>query len=201
MSIEVITRGPGQNSYVTVEEANILLLSMDASFIDDDTPRQLVGDLDTARLLEAAQDLDTLWRWSGQVTDPAQELAWPRRFVTKPGFERDRDPLWANQWDYGAAISYKYDFQMPGGPNAVPYLPSDAVPRQVKQAQAMIALLRKVGGNLVGDDKGDDYGNQLDSGFKVAYVNAIRDASDIHKRLAGLGWFIGDPLLRVRHER
>lgn len=190
----VHTSGPNQNSYITIDEANLLFLTLAPSFVDDHEMAQL-DHVDTRYLIEAARDLDTLWSFKGVPTDNAQNMAWPRRYVDKPGFEMRGESGWSAPWDYEAALQFKIDYLTPGR-SAIPVLDHTAVPQQIKEAQALIALLRKLGKNLVGDNQGDAKGLQLDTGFKVDYVNALRDSADIHRLLAGLGLFIGDSLLR-----
>jgi hypothetical protein len=118
--------------------------------------------------------------------------------VDKPGFEMPGESGWSAPWDYDAALQFKIDYLTPGR-SAIPLLDHTTVPLQIKEAQALLALLRKLGKNPVGDNQGDAKGLQLDSGFKVDYVNALRDSADIHRLLSGLGVFIGDRLLRSRN--
>lgn len=185
----VVTTGPEQNSYITVDEANLLMLTLAPSFAPD--PEQF-ADSDARFIIEAARDLDSLWDFSGIPTQNAQNMAWPRMYVTKPGFQMPCEPLGGD-----AFLQFKIDYLTPGR-SAVPYLDQTTVPRAIKEAQALLALLRKMNKTLVGDNQGDTKGLQLDSGFKIAYVNEVRDSADIHRLLSGLGVFIGDHVLRAR---
>lgn len=191
----IITSGPGQNSYVTLEEANILLLQVRASFME---PNDQLHATDEDVLLEAAQDLETMWEWQGVQTDPNQDMAWPRKYVVKPGFRYPPAPGWHASWDHDAALQFKINFLI-GANSAIPFLDENTVPHQIKVAQALLALLRDKGKNLIGDTRGDDKGMQLDTGFKVDYVNAPYESADIRKRVAALGTFIGDPMIRARN--
>ncbi|KQN09077.1 DnaT-like ssDNA-binding protein [Sphingomonas sp. Leaf28] len=187
----VVTDGPDQNSYITIDEANLLFLTLAPSFLGDDTAQ--LNDTDVRFLIEAGRDLDALWSFKGQPTSNAQNMAWPRIYVEKPGFEVPAEPM-----DGDAFLQFKIDY-LTAGRTIIPYLDHLTVPRPIKEAQALLALLRKLGKNPVGDNQGDAKGLQLDSGFKVDYVNALRDSADIHRLLSGLGVFIGDRLLRSRN--
>ena len=190
MSIE--TAGPNQNSYITIQEANTILLTVQASFMPLGT--NLIPDEDEPYLLEAAQDLDQLWDWTGCPTEMEQALAWPRRHVVKPGFTMPAEPGWRVPYDSEAWLRFRIDYLMAGA-SGIPTIPTDAVPRQIKEAQALIAVLRKNGSNLISDTQGDAQGLQLPGGLKIAYVNAIREAADIHKRTAQFGSFVGQPIV------
>lgn len=192
----VVTSGPNQNSYITIDEANLLFLTLAPSFLGTDTAQ--LDETDTRYLLEAARDLDSLWSFKGAPTSNAQNLAWPRMYVDKPGFEMPGEPGWSTPYSLVDALQFKIDYLTPGR-SAIPLIDHTTVPRQIREAQALIALLRKLGKNLVGDNQGDAKGLQLDSGFKIDYVNALRDSADIHRLLSGLGVFIGDRLLRSRN--
>ena len=189
--VDVITTGENQNSYITFEEANALLLGMVASFFE-------LGDQldegDEAYLLEAASDLDCLWRWSGRPTDNQQALAWPRKDVAKPGFKIPAEPGWNTPYDPAAWLQYKIMYL--DGTQNVPMIDSATVPKAIKEAQALIAMLRKKEGNLIGDTNDDTLGDVIGP-LRTGYVNAVRKASEVHKRTSQFGNFIGDGLLRV----
>lgn len=189
----VVTSGPGQNSYITIDEANLLFLTLAPSFLGGDAAQ--FDYTDTRFLLEAARDLDALWSFKGVPANNSQNMAWPRMYVEKPGFEMPGEPGWSAPYSDSDALQFKIDFLTPGR-SVVPLLDHLTVPRAIKEAQALIALLRKLGKTLVGDNQGDSKGLQLDTGFKIDYVNAIKDSADIHRLLAGLGVFIGDRILR-----
>ena len=191
----IVTSGPTQNSYLDLATANAILLTCATSFMDIG---EQLDTLDEPYLLEAARDLESLWAWQGQPSDYNQALAWPRRYVTKPGFQMPCEPGWSAPWSQDAALEFKIDYLTPGL-SAVPLLDPTVVPQQILEAQALLAMFRKKGGSLIGDTKNDAQGLQLDTSFKIAYVNPVRAAGDINKRLAGLGLYLGDSLLRTRH--
>lgn len=182
----IVTSGAGQNSYITLSEANALLLTVAASFMSDDAADNQLGVDDERYLIEAAADLNLLWNWDGEATDPAQPLAWPRRFVTKPGYRAPLEPGWSLPFDYADWIACKP--YLYGATNAAQFIPDDEAPQLIKEAQALIALLKKQGSNLVGDNQGDLQGTQIGK-IKVSYVNAIRESADIHKRTGQFGRF------------
>lgn len=189
----LITSGSDQNSYVTNSEANALLLTMAASFLTGD---DALTDVDDDRfLIEAASDLQYLWRWAGWPTDLTQTMAWPRRYVTKPGWVPPLEPGWSTPYDEQMFMMYKVNVLSNSNP-ATEFVDQTAVPKAIKEAQVLIAVLRKQGGNLIGDNQGDAQGTKLGS-LTVSYVNAIRESADIHKRTGQYGTFIGDALLRT----
>lgn len=185
MAAEIITTGTGQNSYISLSEANSILLTVQASFFEPGS--DLVED-DTPYLLEAFRDLQRYWDWKGAPATAEQVGMWPRKYVQKPGWQVPGEPGWSEPWtgplDW---IAYKMRY-LDGGVGAAVYIPSDTVPLDIKEAQALIAMLRKSGGNLVGDNQGDLQGTQLGK-VKISYVNAIRESADIHKRTAHYGRF------------
>jgi hypothetical protein len=188
----ITTSGDDQNSYITLSEANALLLTMKASFMD---LGEQLEEGDEAYLIESANDLEALWRWSGHPTENTQAMAWPRKFVRKPGWVQPCEPGWRTPYDAAEWMQYKVDY-LSGSNVAAQFLPDDEVPRGIKEAQALIALLRKKDGNLIGDDQGDAQGTQLGP-MRISYVNAVRESADIHKRTGQLGLFIGDGLMRT----
>ena len=179
----IVTSGASQNSYITLSEANALLLTMAASFM---TGTDALGNGDERYLIEAAADLSLLWDWSGEPTDDAQALAWPRRFVPKPGYRAPSEPGWSIPFDYADWIAFKP--YLYGATTADQFIGETVVPLHIKEAQALIALLKKQGGNLYGDNQGDLQGTQIGK-IKVSYVNAIRESADIHKRTGQYGRF------------
>jgi hypothetical protein len=182
----IVTEGESQNSYITVSEANAILATIHSSFFE-------VGDTlneneDTAYLCEAFRDLQRLWSWKGQPSTATQVGQWPRKYVTKPGWCVPGEPGWSvpecGQYDW---LAYKMRFL--DGTTAAEYLPDDVVPLDIKEAQALIAMLRKNGSNLVGDNQGDTQGMTVGK-VKISYVNAIRESADIHKRTGQYGRFL-----------
>lgn len=185
------TTGINQNSYITVAEANAILLTIHASFMEIGT--QLDLNADEPYLIEAARDLDQLFAWIGCPANTDQNLSWPRKGVVRPGYKRVGEPQWSVPASDADFLLYKVRF-LSGGSDA-PTIPDDVVPMAIKEAQALIAVLRKNGSNLVSDTQGDAQGLQLPGGLKIAYVNAIREAADIHKRTAQFGSFVGQPIV------
>ncbi|MBX9753905.1 MAG: hypothetical protein K2X80_04070, partial [Pseudomonadaceae bacterium] len=150
---------------------------------------------DEAYVLEAFNDLETMWRWTGTPTSNDQPAQWPRIYVPKPGWAVPGEPGWSAPGDDSDWLAYSIRF-LRGTSITGAFLDSQTVPESIKVAQALIALLRKKEGNLIGDTQDDSQGLQIGS-LKVAYVNAIRQSADIHKRTAQLGSFIGDGLVRA----
>ena len=185
------TTGTNQNSYITVAEANAILLTIHASFMDIGT--QLDLNADEPYLIEAARDLDQLFAWVGCPTTKDQNLSWPRKGVVRPGYKQIGEPQWSIPASDEDFLLYKIMFL--SGSSAAPTIPDDVVPLAIREAQALIAVLRKNGSNLVSDTQGDAQGLQLPGGLKIAYVNAIREAADIHKRTAQFGVFVGQPIV------
>lgn len=185
MPAEIITTGTTQNSYITLSEANALLMTIQAPFYE-------VGDqlseADTPYLLESFRDLERNWDWTGQPTADEQAAQWPRKYVKKPGWQVPGEPGWSvpenGVYDF---LAYKMRY-LSGETTSASYIPSDAIPLDIKEAQALIAMLRKSGGNLVGDNQGDLQGTQIGK-IKLSYVNAIRESADIHKRTGQYGRF------------
>lgn len=184
MSVEIITSGASQNSYISLAEAQALLLTMAASFQTGEADE--LADGDQRFLIEAASDLNLLWDWAGDPTDPAQVMAWPRSSVTKPGYRFPAEPGWTLPYSYGEFIYYKSI--LASGFAADQFIPSDQVPTHIKEAQALLAVLKKQGSNLVGDNQGDLQGTQIGK-LKLSYVNAVRESADIHKRTGQYGRF------------
>ena len=186
------TTGTNQNSYITIAEANAILLNVHASFMAKGT--QLATDeTDDAYLTEAARDLDQLFSWTGKPATVEQNLAWPRKEVVKPGYKRGYDATWDLNASDSEVLLYKAQYL--SGTSAAPTIPNDIVPLEIREAQALIAVLRKQGLNLISDTQGDSQGLQLPGGLKIAYVNAIREAADILKRTAQYGVFVGQPIV------
>lgn len=194
MSI-IITSGPDQNSYIDLETANQRLLACAASFCPIGTQ---LSPGDEAYLVEACTDMETLWDYMGIPTLNDQALAWPRRYVIKPGFQMPMEPGWNTPYDPVAFIQFKIDYLTPGR-SSVPYVDDETIPVRIQEAQALLAVLRKQGGNLVGDDQGNDQGAQYDVGLRIAYVNAVRESADIHKRMSGYAVWIGEGILRTQN--
>jgi len=201
----ISTSGLDQNSYITITEANAILLLCNASFMDAGHQLSINGD-DDAYLLEAARDLDYLWAWAGYRATNEQTMQWPRVRVPKPGQRIPCEPgwydegtIWGGTHNWGTGIQldpwllYKIDF-LSGNP-AFQMLDSTIVPQEIKEAQALIALLRKKGGNLISDDQDNAQGMVLPGGLKIAYVNALKQAADIHKRTAQFGQFVGTGII------
>lgn len=186
------TTGTSQNSYVTIAEANAILLNVHASFMEVGTQLETNGS-DDAYLIEAARDLDQLFAWIGQPTSTEQQRAWPRKGVIRPGYKQLGEPGWSFPASDEEFLLYKIQFL--SGSSAAPTIPDDVVPLEIKEAQALIAVLRKQGLNLISDTQGDSQGLSLPGGLKIAYVNAIREAADIHKRTAQYGVFVGQPIV------
>jgi hypothetical protein len=189
MSIE--TSGPNQNSYITIAEANAILLTVHASFMEVGT--QLDPLKDEAYLIEAGRDLAQLFAWVGQPTSTEQNMAWPRKGVPKPGYVTQGEPQWSVPGTDLDFLAYKVNWL--SGSSSAPMLDENVVPLEIREAQALIAVLRKEGLNLVSDNQGDSQGLQLPGGLKVAYVNAVRESADIHKRTAQFGVFVGQSIV------
>ncbi len=176
-------------------QANALILTMAASFFTgDDT---LTDGDDDAYLIEAASDLEYLWRWSGWPTDLEQTMAWPRRYVTKPGWIPPLEPGWSLPYDETMFMFYKVNFLSQSN-LASQFVDETTVPKAIQEAQVLLAVLRKQGGNLIGDTQGDSLGTQLGQ-VKVSYINAVRESRDIHKRTAQYGSFIGEGIMRTKN--
>lgn len=180
----IVTTGASQNSYITLSEANALLLTMAPSFMTDEVVT--LQEADERFLIESAADINLLWDWQGEPTDPEQTLAWPRREVPKPGYKAPAEPGWSAPFDYADWIAFKP--YLYGATTADQFIPENVVPLHIKEAQALIAVLKKQGSNLVGDNQGDMQGAQVGK-LKISYVNAIRESADIHKRTGQYGRF------------
>jgi hypothetical protein len=185
------TTGTNQNSYITMAEANAILLTVHASFMDIGV--QLDANKDEPYLIEAARDLSQLFAWTGKPATVEQNLAWPRKGVVRPGYVQVGEPQWSVAGTDEDFLVYKILY-LSGSSNA-PTIPDDVVPLEIREAQALIAVLRKNGSNLISDTQGDAQGLQLPGGLKIAYVNAIREAADIHKRTAQFGAFVGQSIV------
>ncbi|OJY60932.1 MAG: hypothetical protein BGP16_00905 [Sphingobium sp. 66-54] len=187
------TSGEGQNSYITLSEANAILMTTQTSFFE-------VGDQfetgEEAYLIEAFRDLERLWDWAGQPATMDQSAQWPRKYVPKPGWQVPGEPGWSvpenNAFEW---IAYKERY-LTGGVQSASFISADTVPLDIKEAQALIAMLRKSGSNLVEDNQGGFQGTQLGK-IKLSYVNAVRESADIHKRTGHFGRFKAGLLMGV----
>jgi hypothetical protein len=184
MSVELITTGGNQNSYITLSEANAILATTYASFYEVGETLEAGGEV---YLFEAFKDLERLWSWKGQPASADQVAQWPRKYVPDPNWRVPGEPGWSAPWtgDLGW-LAYKARYL--DGSVSSSDIPDDVVPLDIKEAQALIAMLYKSGGNLVGDNQGDLQGTQVGK-LKLSYVNPIRESAAIHKRTGQYGRF------------
>ncbi len=105
------------NTYISLDNANSYMearIGTDAWDGASDTDKQ-------AALVQSARILDRYVEWRGVKTDDTQAMQWPRQYVPDPEY-RTVDAL---------------DFYIDAGDY---FIPSDAVPQRIKDAQCELAL-------------------------------------------------------------
>lgn len=116
MSIDATVGGENANSYVTADEANSYM----GGRLHTDAWKTSAGQKEKA-LRQAARILDNYVEWKGVKTDEAQAMAWPRQYVPDPEYrEIDYANFYFDAGDY--------------------FLPENAIPQRIKDAQCELAL-------------------------------------------------------------
>lgn len=187
--MELRLTGTNANSWVSLDDANIILMDVPASSYGG-TVVEFKAD-DIPFILESHRQISTLWRFSGKRMDARQRLAFPRiGFMletgsptstwfadTYPHLDDSWEPL-ANHiaWDLGQA---RYS-----------ELANDEIPEDIKEAAVILAALHKNGLSLFEDNKGDSttYGLGPLSGDNI---NATAVAGAVFQRMARWGAWQG----------
>lgn len=194
------TTGIKANSWIDLDDANLILMDIyhpDLWIKDESKPTDLGSPFQLEpdhlpHLVEAARTISALWQFPGQRTEALQTLAWPRKCVRVPGarpganwFSETYPGLDPSQEAYARFLA----FDAPGFLADTIY-PTDAIPGEVKEAQAILAALFVQGVTVWEDNKGDNTNVQLGS-IKIDNVNAVSRIMIVKERLARWGKFIG----------
>lgn len=187
LAIELNTTGPDANSFITLDEANIIISETAHPSIPSGfqlSTEQL------PELLEAARKVN-LWAFRGERTHTYQRLAWPRSGYSIPG--KAPGPNWLADYPHidpsSADLAYFVHFESPGL-SSFTLLPDDFIPQEVKEAQAIIAALAVNGVTIWQDNKYDSSTVQLGP-IKIDPVNTVAKADIVFERLGRWGTFAG----------
>lgn len=204
--MELITTGPSQNTWVDLDDANLMIIEVPASSYgyepEDEYDTFQFEPEDIAYLLESAKQISRNWTYDGAKTNPRQRLAWPRK-----GFQIDGtagDAGWfsrnfpnldeSSEW-YVRALH----FDVPGL-SRYEELASDEVPEDIREAQVILAAILKNGGTLFEDNKGDETSYSL-GGISGNNINAVAKAQAVFERMSPWGVFIGGTINRAGGSR
>jgi len=106
------------NTYISLEDANAYMEGRIGTSTWDSASQ---SDQEAA-LVQSARILDRYVEWVGVVTDETQAMEWPRQYVPDPRYKTvNALNFYVTAGDY--------------------FLPKDAIPQQVKDAQCELALV------------------------------------------------------------
>jgi hypothetical protein len=190
------TTGQDANSWQTIEQANQfltdfahLLLGVSPELLDNDEPY----------LIEAAKEISRAWQFKGQQVDPLQALAWPRKGVVlegkKPGANWFRDNFPHLDCSYEEYARFIH-FESPGLSAGVEYLPEDHIPREVLEAQAILAAFKVRKITLWQDNGFNATEVKVEGVGTIKPTNAVAAADAVFMRLARWGTFRGAGMVR-----
>jgi len=106
------------NTYISLSDANAYMDARIGTAIWDDATESDQN----AALVQSARILDRYVEWTGVKTDETQAMEWPRQYVPDP--------------DYKTVNAL--DFYLTAGEY---FLPKDAVPQRIKDAQCELTLV------------------------------------------------------------
>jgi len=183
--------GPAANSWQTIPQANQFLVDFVHPLLGI-SPE--LGRDDGPYLIEAAKEISRMWSWKGQPADPLQALAWPRKGVLleqgRPGadwFGRTYPHLDPSAEEYARFIM----FESPGLLTVPELLPESMVPREVLEAQAILAAFKVRDITLWQDNAFNASEIKLDGVGTIKPANMVAAADAVFMRLARWGSFKG----------
>lgn len=190
------TTGTNANSWQTIVQANQFLTDFTHPLLGD---RPELNDNDEPYLIEAAKEISAMWSFKGQPVDPLQALAWPRKGVILDGkmpgadwFARNFPHMDDCYEDFARFIH----FGSPGLSNSPTYLDETAIPREVLEAQAILAAF-KVRNITLWQDNGFNANEvKLDGVGTIKPTNVVAAADAVFMRLARWGSFRGTSIVR-----
>lgn len=189
------TTGQDANSWQTIEQANQFLTDFAHPLLGV-SPE--LGDDDEPYLIEAAKEISRMWSFKGQQADPLQALAWPRKGVVIEGKKPGRDwfaTTFPNLDPEVQDYAYFLHFESPGISTTVEYLPDDAIPREVLEAQAILAAFKVKGITLWQDNAFNASEVKLDGVGTIKPTNSVAAADAVFMRLARWGGFRGSSIV------
>lgn len=191
---ELVLDGLTANSWITLDEANIILQTVRDPLIEADFQ---FDSADIPYLIEAAYTIGSLWAFNGFLAHPTQRLAWPRREVRiETGNFCGNWGDWpqANGWcEWNPDIAYHIQYQNPGYSRWT-YLDSNTVPAEIKEAQALLAALMKKNVKLLSDTENNVSQLQLGN-LQTTPKNAQYQIGSVKMRCDRWGVFIGHDIL------
>lgn len=201
--MELLTTGANANSWVTLSQANIILLEVPASFYGyEGTDEFQFESEDIKWLVEAHRQISSNWTFRGRKVDPRQRLAFPRTgfMIESAGcagdwFETNFPHLPASHAAYTIALHWDTP-----GLSAYEELDNDEIPTDLKEAAVILAALLKNGGSLYEDNKGDSTAYSL-GGISGDNINAKATAEAVFQRVGQWGAYIGKNLNKAGGSR
>lgn len=190
------TTGPNANSWQSIVQANQFLVDFyhPALGISPELSRG-----DEPYLIEAAREISLMWRFRGEPVVSLQALAWPRRGVLLDGkrpsgdwYGRTFPNLDPSLEEFATFIH----FESPGLSATPETLPENMIPREVLEAQAILAAMKLKGITLWQDNAYDASEVKLDGVGTIKPLNAVAAADAVFMRLARWGAFKGSASVR-----
>ena len=188
--------GPSANSWQTIPQANQFLVDFAHPLLGV-SPE--LGSGDGPYLIEAAREISRMWTWKGQPIDPLQPLAWPRKGVVleqrKPGpdwFARTYPHLDDSAEEFARFVM----LESPGLLATPEYLPESTIPKEVLEAQAILAAFKVRNITLWQDSAFNATEVKLDGVGTIKPTNTVAAADAVFMRLARWGAFKGASIVQ-----
>lgn len=201
--MELITTGTEANSWVSLSEANIILLEVPAAFYGYDGDDEFQFETDDIKwLVEAHRQITANFHFRGRKADARQRLAWPRKgfMIEQMGCPSDWfETYFPNLPASHAAYTIALHWDTPGL-SRYEELADDEIPADLKEAAVILAALLKNGGSLHSDNKGDATTYSL-GGISGDNINAVAQAEAVFQRVGQWGAYIGKNLNKAGGSR
>lgn len=190
------TTGTNANSWQTIIQANQFLTDFAHPLVG---PSPELNVNDEPYLIEAAKEISRMWSFKGETVEPLQTLAWPRKGVLLEG-KKPSANWFANTFphldpDYEDYARFLH-FESPGLSNEPVTLPEDVIPREVLEAQAILAVFKTQNITLWQDNGFNASEIKIDGVGTIKQTNAVAAADAIFMRLAKWGSFRGASIVR-----
>jgi hypothetical protein len=190
------TTGPNANSWQTVVQANQFLVDFVHPLLG--ASPELSTD-DTPYLIEAAREISHMWRFKGEPVSALQALAWPRKSVALEAKRAGPDWYSSNFPNVDPALeefATFIHFESPGLSALPETLGEDVIPREVLEAQAILAVFKVKKITIWQDNAYDASEVKVDGVGTIKPLNAVAATDAVFMRLARWGAFKGSSSVR-----